>query len=532
MVIGSIIEQVTSDSARTAIRSLVSISPQNATVLVEGKPVSKSISEVGIGDILLVKPGDRIPVDATIESGASAVDESSMTGEPIPRDKSVGDQVYAGTLNLSGVLRIAATRVGEDTTLGKVIRLVSEAEAHKPEAVRLMDRYARWFTPAILSCSAIVWWLTGEVGRAVTVLVVGCPCALILAAPTAVVATIGRAAKSGILVKGGRYLEETGRSTVVLFDKTGTLTEGKPRVNEVVSAEGVDTKDVLRLAACVEGNSTHPLARAVLKAAHYARVCVGHAEEMCTKIGVGVRGRVEGSWIEVGNACIGGTAVNMPVRLYESLQSIKKKGATPLIVYQDERPLGVIEVADTVRPDAKATVKMLCAMGIEHVGILSGDHEKSACLVAESVGSMGVWSEMKPEDKPNVIREFQAMGKSIMFVGDGINDGPALAMANVGVAMGAAGTDVALETADIALMNDDISNIPFLIRLSQRMLKVIKYNIAFGILFNLAAVLAGACGFLTPVMGALVHNIGSVLVVLSSASMAFVERDLNKNITG
>lgn len=521
MTLGSLIEQATSDSARKAIQALIGISPQTATVFVDGRAVIRSIGEVLVGNLLLVKPGDRIPVDARVKKGASAVDESSMTGEPIPHDKKAGDLVYAGTLNLNGVLEIEASRVGEDTTLGKVIRLVAEAEAHKPETVKLMDRYARWFTPAIMTCAAIAWGLTGEAGRAIAVLIVGCPCALILAAPTAIVATLGRAARSGVLVKGGQYLEEAGRANVILFDKTGTLTEGKPRVSEVVAVEGIAPREVLALAACAEQNNTHPLARGILKAAHYARVTLYQAEEMFARIGVGVGARVQGSLIEVGSGCIGGGTTSIPVELSEPLESIKGRGATPLLVYRDHRALGIIGVSDKIRPSAKQTVDRLCSMGMKHVGILSGDHEKSACLVAHALGLTEAWSEMKPQDKLRIIKDFQESGHTVIFVGDGINDAPALAAANVSIAMGAAGTDVALETADIALMNDDISKIPFLIHLSRRMLKLIKCNIAFGLFFNLAAVLASGGGFLTPITGALVHNIGSVLVVLSSASMAF-----------
>lgn len=521
MVMGSLIEQATSDSARKAIQSLINLSPQTATVIIEGRPVTKPLSEVTPGEVVLVKPGDRIPVDAIIKEGNSAIDESSMTGESIPCDRGPGDTVSAGTLNLNGVLEVEATRVGEDTTLGKVIRLVSDAETHKPRSVKLIDRYARWFTPAILTCAAIAWWLTGDVSRAVTVLIVGCPCALILAAPTAIVATIGRAARSGILVKGGQYLEEIARADVVLFDKTGTLTEGKPRVSEIIPVRGVDAERVLALAACVEQNSTHPLARAILKAAHYARVTLGRAEDMCTRIGVGVRGRVEGRWVEVGSACLAG-ARTMPVELCASVERIKGRGATPLLVFDENRPIGVISVADTIRAVAGKTVARLCTMGMKHVGILSGDHRLSACRVADALGLTDTWSELKPEDKLAVIRDFQRSGRTVVFIGDGINDAPALASANVGIAMGAAGTDVALETADVALMHDDISKIPFLIILSRRMLSIIRWNIAFGLFFNIMAVIAGGGGYLTPIMGAVVHNVGSVLVVISSASIAFI----------
>jgi len=522
MVLGALVEQLTSDSARKTIQSLIDLSPETATVIVGGQAQTVSIPEVKVGNILLVKPGERIPVDAVVKKGITAVDESSVTGEPMPAEKAHGDTVYAGTLNQNGVIEIEATKIGENTTLGKVIKLVSAAEAHRPQAISVIDRYARWFTPAILICAGITWWLTGEAGRAITVLIVGCPCALILAAPTAIVAAIGRAAKSGVLVKGGLFLEEAGRADVVLFDKTGTLTEGKPRVDGIVSVEGVSTNEVLAQAASVELNSTHPLARAVLKAAHYAKVTISLAEDMVTEIGLGVRARVEGKLVEIGSAYIGGGSMNVPSALRCHLEDFKDSGATPLVVYQDKQPVGVISVADHIRPSAKDAIQDLQSMGIKRVGILSGDHDKSARLVAQDVGLTDAWSQMKPQDKLQVIEDFQAAGNVVIFVGDGINDAPALAAANVGIAMGAAGTDVALETADIALMNDDISKLPFLIQLSRRMLRIIKWNIAFGMIFNAIAVVAGGSGLLSPIMGAVVHNIGSVLVVLSSASIAFV----------
>jgi Cd2+/Zn2+-exporting ATPase len=527
MVMGSIIEQATSDSARKAIRSLIDLSPKTATVIENAGDGSGSIartvpiSEVNAGDLLLMRPGERLPVDAIIRKGVTAVDESSMTGEPIPVEKTIGDAVYAGTLNQNGVIEIEVTRTGEDTTLGRIIRLVSEAERHKPRVARLVDRYAYFFTPAILACAGAAWLATCDMSRAITVLIVGCPCALILAAPTAIIATVGRAAKSGILVKGGSFLEEIGRADAILFDKTGTLTEGKPRVNDIVSIEGVEPRQVLASAACVEQNSTHPLAYAVLKAAHYARITIACAEEMFTEIGLGARALVGHRLIEVGSAYISGGGMSIPMPLRGHLETFKNRGATPLVVYEDHTPIGVISVADNVRPNAKDAVDALRCLGVERLGVVSGDHEKSARLISESLGLSDVWSELKPEEKTRPIRELQAEGRVVVFVGDGINDAPALATANVGIAMGAAGTDVALETADIALMNDDISKLPFLVHLSRRMLQVIKWNLAFSLVFNGMAVAAGGAGLLSPIMGALAHNIGSVIVVLCSASMAF-----------
>ena len=526
MVLGALIEEATADSARKAIETLMTLSPEEATLLTDEGEKTVPIAEVKPGDQLLVKPGDRIPVDGVIRQGITAVDESSMTGEPIPREAATGDTVYAGTLNQTGVIEIEATRVGEETALGKVVKLVSDAEQHKPDATRLIDRYARWFTPTIILCAAVAWVITGEANRAVTVLIVGCPCALILAAPTAVVATIGRAARSGILVKGGLFLEVVGRADVILFDKTGTLTEGKPRVDAIETAQDVTRDELLSRAASVEQNSTHPLARAVLSAAEDEGLELAAAEEMFTEIGLGVRARVEGELIEVGSAYIGGGTMSVPEPLRRHLERIKERGATPLVVYRDGEPLGILGVADHVRPGARDTVEKLRSFGFDRIGILTGDHEKSAQLVADAVCLDDVWAELKPGDKLRLIEGLQESGSVVMFVGDGINDAPALAAADVGIAMGAAGSDVALETADVALMHDDIAKLPFLVKLGRRMLRVIKLNIIFALLFNAAAVIACGGGYLTPIMGAVAHNIGSVLVVLFSASMVFTsERD-------
>jgi Cd2+/Zn2+-exporting ATPase len=361
------------------------------------------------------------------------------------------------------------------------------------------------------------------------VLIVGCPCALILAAPTAIVATIGRAAKSGILVRGGLFLETAGRANVIFFDKTGTLTEGKPRVDDIASVNGVDPEEVLARAACVEQNSTHPLAHAVLRAAHYAKITICRAEEMFTEIGLGVRACVEGRLVEIGSPYICGGTMSLPGKLRSRLEAYKEKGATPLVVYEDQNPLGILSVSDHLRPVARETVERLRSLGINRVGVLSGDHDRSVQLVSEAVGLTDVWSELKPEDKLRVINDSQTSGDVLIFVGDGINDAPALAAADVGIAMGTAGTDVALETADVVLMNDDISKLPFLIQLGRRVLRTIKWNITFGMAFNTIAVVASAGGLLTPIMGALVHNIGSVLVVLCSASIAFA-RDTDQRL--
>ncbi len=519
MVLGALIEEATAESARKSIQALIKVTPKTATV-VQGEVMRVvPVEEVAIGDILLVRPGEQIPVDGVVRQGASSVDESPITGESMPREKAEGDQVYAGTLNHNGLLHICAERVGENTTLGQVIRLVAEAEGHKPQTIAFIDRFAKYFTPLILTCALAAWLFTGEFSRAVAVLIVGCPCALILAVPTATVAAIGRAARAGILIKGGQHLESVALADTILFGKTGTLTEGNPRVEAIVPADGVGDDDLLHSAAAVEFNSTHPLARAVLQAAHYAKLTVSAAHDLFTEIGLGVSGSVDGKVVEVGSVELYGGVGAVPVGLRQSLETVRERGATPLMVYRDRQALGFLSVSDRVRTGAAATVGALQRLGLGEVGILSGDHRQSVQLVGRSVGIDKLWHNLKPDDKLRTIRDMQDKGKRVIFVGDGINDAPALAVADVGIAMGARGTEVALETADIALMGDDIGKLPFLVGLGRRMLLIIKLNIAFGLFFNLVSVLAGASGLISPIVGAVVHNVGSVLVVLSSASL-------------
>lgn len=524
MVLGALIEEATAESARKSIQSLIKVTPKTATVLDGENQITVAVEEVAVGSLLLVKPGEQIPVDGVIREGLSAVDESAITGESLPKEKGPGDQVYAGSLNHNGVLRMEAERIGENTTLGQVIRLVAEAEVHKPRSIAFIDRFAKYFTPLILTCALAAWLFTGEFSRAVAVLIVGCPCALILAVPTATVAAIGRAARAGVLIKGGQHLEGVALADTILFDKTGTLTEGNPRVEKIFPAEGVGGEDLLNSAAAVECNSTHPLARAVLQAAHYAKLSVAAARDLFTEIGLGVRGSVGGQLVEVGSVDLYGGLAAVPAGLRTPLEAERERGATPLLVYRDRHPLGFLSVSDRVRGGAANTIEALKRLGFGEIGILSGDHFRSVQLVGGSVGIDRLWHGLKPEDKLRAISELQGRGRRVIFVGDGINDAPALAVADVGIAMGARGTEVALETADIALMGDDIGRLPFLVSLGRHMLLIIKINIAFGLFFNLVSVLAGASGLISPIIGAVVHNIGSVLVVLSSASIGIYQQ--------
>lgn len=522
MTLGSLVEEAVSDRARRSIEALAALTPQEAVRLeADGREKTVPVADIAVGDRVLVRPGERIPVDAVIVSGDTAVDESALTGESLPRERHPGDTILAGSLNYTGRVVAEARKVGEDSTFGNVVRLVVAAEAGKPRAARLVDRYATWFTPTVLTLAALAWFFSGDLDRAVAVLVAGCPCALIMAGPTATVAAVGLAARRGILVKGGQYLEEAARADTVLFDKTGTLTLGRPAVTVVAAAPGVDEAEVLRCAACLERDCGHPLATAIVERARHDGLAVDPPEAMTAVVGLGVRGVVDGADVAVGSPEFTGGETALPEALRACLAAIRERGATALVVRRDEAVLGVVGVADTARETAALTVASLRKLGLRIVGILSGDHAKAVRHLAKGVGIDTVWAGLSPEGKLDILRRLQRQGHRVLFVGDGVNDAPALARANVGVAMGGAGADVALETADIALADDDIGRLPFLIGLGRRMVAMIGFNIGLGLFFNTLAILGGAYGILSPVAAAVFHNVGSVVVVLSSASLAF-----------
>ncbi len=526
MKAGSLVEGFLSDAARRSIKALAAVTPDTATIIEpDGREHTVHAAEVRVGQQLRVRPGERIPVDAVILSGITAVDESSITGEPLPRSCSTGDKVLAGTMNYNGVIVVEAQRVGEDTTIGKVVRLVEEAEAHNPKAARLVDKYAQWFTPVVLACAAVAWAASGQSSRAVAVLIAGCPCALLMAAPTAAVAAVGRAARAGIIVRGGQALEKVAAATLVLFDKTGTLTYGRPELDEVLPVPGMTAERLLSLAAGAEGGGTHPIARAIVAGAAARSITPAPAEGAFTEVGVGVRATVDGHAVEVCGvtAEVEAELAERAPALMQPLADLRARGATALLVRVDAAPAGLLAVTDTLRPGARASVSGLRAAGLAHAGMLSGDHETAAARIAAEAG-IDYWrAGLKPADKLSAIRTQQQSGATVIFVGDGINDAPALAGADVGVAMGGAGTDVALETADVALTHDDIGRLPFLVRLSRRAISLIKINIGLGVLFNGLSILGSGYGLLSPVMASVFHNVGSVIVVISSASLAFFD---------
>lgn len=506
MVFGSLVEEAVSDSARNAIRKLVEITPKTTKVEKNGKEIEVDIKDVTVGDFVVLKAGDTIAVDGRVIEGSTSVDESSITGESIPVQKTLGDQVFAGTTCINGFIRIRADKVGKDSTIGRIIELIEGAEQQKTRSGKIVDTYAAWFTPVILSAAAFTYLLTGDITRAITVLIVGCPCSFLLASPVTTVAAIGRAAKAGIVVKGGKYLENIADSRGFFFDKTGTITTGTPEVVAVSSVERVTGNEVLALAASLERGSLHPLGAAIVKKADELHLDPSRAEDIRTEAGTGISGMVAGRYVAI-----------------VSSSTLSDNGYTTIDVTVDGRLYGSISLFDQPRPSAAATIQAIRALGIEKIALISGDQISPVQAAANAVGIGEYHASQKPTDKMEKIKNFTD-GPAV-YIGDGINDAPALKAAATGIAMGARGADVALETADIVLMHDRLDLLPFLLQLSRRMAQTIRVNIWLSFGINCIAVLAGATGLLTPILGAVTHNIGSILVVALASSVGFIKEN-------
>jgi Cd2+/Zn2+-exporting ATPase len=516
MLLGEFLEYLTVGKARKAIASLIQLSPKTAWVRREDREVQVPIEEVKAKEVVIVKPGERIPVDGKIISGCSSINQSMLTGESIPVDKGMGDRVYCGTINESGSCEIETTQVAEDTKLAQIKRLILEAQAEKSPTQRIMDRFARYFIPAILLIALATFLITGEPIRAITILIVACPCALVLGTPTAVVAAIGNAARQGILIKGGEYLEQMGRLKTLLMDKTGTLTHGKPKVAEMKAFNGVDAKGVLYWAAIAEKRSEHPLARAITEKADEIGLTIPHPEVFENFRGKGVKAKRDSRTIIVGRAeWLAGEGIEIPDSVKELLKTKESEGMTSLLVSLDGRLLGTVSISDTLRKRAKATIDKIRGEGVSEIWMLTGDSEQVANRIGNELG-IRYEARLLPEDKVRRVKEWKRKGQVVAMVGDGVNDAPALAAADIGIAMGAVGTDVAIETADIALMTDELEKIPTVIRLSRKALRVIKENLVFALVFNTTMVILSAQGWVTMILGAIVHQASSLLVILNS----------------
>lgn len=518
MAIGAILEDKTTERAKKGLKKLISLAPTQGRLLFNGEEVIIPAEKISLGDILRVLPGETIPVDGTIIHGETSVDQSIMTGESLPVDKTVGEDVFCGTINRFGAIDIQATKVGEDSSLQKLIHMVQEAENKKAPMARIADKAASWLVPVALLIAIVAGIVTKDIVRAVTVLVVFCPCALVLATPTAIMAAIGQATKHGVIIKSGEALEKMGKVNTIAFDKTGTLTYGRLEVCDIISFDPKISEDtLLSLAASAEAKSEHPLGKAIVA---YAKNCnITVLESDCFKMtaGKGIYAEVDGKKLLCGNENYllnYGVEINVIVR--SMLEELRAQGKASVLVADDSACIGVLAMSDVLRPEAKNMVERLHSMNTNIV-LLTGDNQKTADYFARQVGIRQIRAQLLPEEKVSNIAAIQNEGKAVCMIGDGVNDAPALKTANVGVAMGGLGSDIAVDAADIVLMGDDIFKLPYLKRLFNATVKTIKFSICLSMCINLLAVLLSVMGVLNPTTGALVHNAGSCFVVLIAA---------------
>ena len=508
MAIGGFLEEYTVSKTQGRIEELVKMTPQVATRIKNNIEERVSVENVQVGDILKVLPGERIPTDGTIINGETSIDQSTLTGEPMPVDKTINDEVYSGTINLFGSFTMKTTKISQESSLQKLIRLVESSKPENAKIVRTADKWATMIVVIAFTAAVLTYLFTFEISRPVTILVVFCPCALVLATPTAIMAAIGNLTKYGILVKDGKSLEELAHVDELVFDKTGTLTNGTPEVVEVISD---DPKDMMHLLASLESKSEHPLAKAIVK--YYNKSDLAEATDFKMHLGAGVSGTINGSKIIAGNKNLLKSA-NIPLELNDEPQN----GEIQIFVAKDGNLIGEVHLADTLRVNSKQTIKRLKGLRVKTT-LLTGDNEKTANHIANEVKVRNVKANCLPEDKTSYIAWEQMLGHKVAMIGDGINDAPSLKKANVGIAMGSIGSDVSVEAADIALINDNIEDIPHLIAIARRTIEIISIGIGFALSLNLIAMALAILGILNPIEGALIHNIGSIIVIIYSSTL-------------
>ncbi|CCM65062.1 MAG: cation-translocating P-type ATPase [Candidatus Microthrix sp.] len=525
--ISEALEEFTEDRTRNAIRALMDLAPKQVTRVRDGVQEEIDVGDLAIGDQFLVRPGEGVGTDGTIVDGYSALNEAAITGESVPVEKQVGDKVFAGTLNTTGAVVVEATATAEDNTLAKIVHLVSEAQEQKGRGEQFMSRFARIYSPAVLLVGVLVAFgggmLTGDwsewVGRAATVIVAAAPCALVISIPISYVAAIGNASRKGILIKGGIYLEELARLTALAMDKTGTITQGEPRVVDVVPADGHDERSVLTAAAVVEQRSEHPLASAVMVRSAELDLSIPSSETFETLVGAGARASSNGRLYLVGSPALmddRGLALD---GLRGQIENLERAGRTAIVAAVDDRVVGVVGIADVVRPQARDAISELRRNGVDHIVMLTGDNARTGEAIASEVGIDDVRAHLKPEDKSRLVAELAAHGH-VGMVGDGVNDAPALAAASVGIAMGTAGSDVALETADVALMADDLSKLTEAVRIGRRTRRIVAQNIALGLVIPAILVPGALIGVFTLPIAVLAHELSELAVIANGLRLA------------
>lgn len=518
MAIGAVLEDKTAERAKKGLRNLINLAPQQGRRIRNGTEEMIKAEEIRVGDILRILPGETVPVDGEIISGNTSIDQAVMTGESLPVDKTVGDGVFCGTMNRFGSIDIRATKVGEDSSLQKLIRMVEDAENKKAPIERITDKWATWLVPIALLIAIITGFATNDIVRAVTILVVFCPCALVLATPTAVMAAIGQATKHGVIIKSGDALERMGKVDTIAFDKTGTLTNGNLIVSDVYPfTANMDKARLLQLAASAESYSEHPLAKAITFYAKQEQSGLMPVENFQMIPGKGIKAEVDGEPLLCGNLdFIKEHQIHIDEAVIITLSGFRSQGKAVILVADKKQLVGAITLSDTLRDTAKEMIRELKEAHTSVV-LLTGDHEQTAQYFAGQVGIDDVHAGLLPAQKVEEVQRLQEQGRNICMIGDGVNDAPALKTANVGVAMGTMGSDIAVDAADIALMGDDISKIPYLKRLSNAAVRTIKFSIGLSLFINFVAIILSIAGVLTPTTGALVHNAGSIFVVLIAA---------------
>lgn len=513
MRIGDYVENFTTESARRAVKELTSLAPQTARVEQMGLEMELPIAQVKGGDIVIVRPGEKIPVDGEVVSGQATVDQAAITGESMPVEAARGTHVYAATIAKLGSLRVRTERVGVDTTFGRVVKMVEEAEARRADVQRIADKFSAWYLPVVAAIAALTFLITRNPLSTAAVLLVACSCSFALATPVAMLASVGASAKRGLLIKGGRYLELLARADVLLVDKTGTLTLGQPQVTDVISLNGLSRNEIISIAASAERYSEHPLAEAVRQLARDENASLSEPQEFESVPGQGIRAVIESHRIAVGNRRMIPAAEKLPITA-----ELESQGKTLLFLESDNELVGVFAAADTLRAEVPAALKEVRALGIRHIELLTGDNERTASALAEKLG-VAYRANLLPENKIDIVKEYQAKGHVVVMIGDGVNDAPALAQADIGIAMGAAGTDVAIEAAHIALMREDWNLVPDALRIAQRTMRIVKTNLLFTTAYNVIGLTLAAFGILPPVLAAAAQSLPDIGIMGNSARL-------------
>ncbi|MFA9406294.1 MAG: heavy metal translocating P-type ATPase [Anaerolineales bacterium] len=513
MRVGDAIESYTTNRARSSVKNLTAMIPRTACIIKEGVEDEVPIEDVREGDIVLMRPGETVPVDGVVRSGQAAVDQSSVTGESIPVDVYQGIHVYAATIIRQGSVQVRTTKVGEDTTFGHVVRMVEEAEANRSEIQSFADKFSGYFLPLVLLAAALTYIISRDPLATVAVLVVSCSCAIALATPIAMLASVGAAAKHGLLIKGGKYIEALARADVLLIDKTGTVTFGEPSITDIRPINGYTADELIRMTASVEAYSEHALAGAVIQTARDQNIDLEEITDFSSTPGGGVQANYRGSTVRVGNEQFIVSESDIP-----GLEMLETPGKTRLLVSHDGLLVGVIAASDTMRPEVPEALKAIRDLGVDQMMLLTGDNQETADSLAAKL-NIPSRANLLPEDKIKIVEEYQSRGHYVVMIGDGVNDAPALAKADVGIAMGVAGSDIAIETAHIALMREDWSLIPQLFEIANRTMGVVKMNLAFTGVFNLLGITLAAFGILPPVLAAAAQSIPDIAILTNSSRL-------------